>query len=204
KMVGVWDTVGALGVPFGHIPGVSRSTFGWLHTGLRIPIDNAYHALAIDEHRHAFEPTLWTVRKPRDPNAIVAAPRKLACVERRWFVGAHANVGGGCESDLLAQVPLRWMMKKASAHGLAFKNDVELDGDVLKAGISDSYKEFAGGLYSLVSRRYFRPIGPPPVEKADGTHSNVNETIDVSVFDRWRADPTYRPRNLVDWARQRE
>jgi hypothetical protein len=71
--------------------------------------------MAIDEHRRAFAPTLWTVRKPKDPKAIVAAPRALESVEQRWFVGAHANVGGGYSSDLLAQIPLRWMMKKASS-----------------------------------------------------------------------------------------
>jgi uncharacterized protein (DUF2235 family) len=81
KVVAVWDTVGALGLPFGNIPGVSRSSFGWLHTGLRVPIENAYHAMAIDEHRRAFAPTLWTVRRPKDPTAIIAAPRALESVE---------------------------------------------------------------------------------------------------------------------------
>lgn len=65
KMVGVWDTVGSLGVPttspgLARIPGLSRSGYAFLHTGLRLPIENGYHALAIDEHRAAFAPTLWT------------------------------------------------------------------------------------------------------------------------------------------------
>jgi uncharacterized protein (DUF2235 family) len=200
KVVAVWDTVGALGMPFGNIPGVSRSSFGWLHTGLRIPIENAYHAMAIDEHRRAFAPTLWTVRKPTDPEAIVAAPRELKSVEQRWFVGAHANVGGGYPSDLLAQIPLRWMMKKASSHGLAFKNDIDLDGDVMKADICDSYREFMYGAYSKFSRRYYRPIGEVPRKDDDGTHTNVNETIDASVFDRYRADLNYRPPSMAEWA----
>ena len=71
KMVGVWDTVGSLGVPTpaipscNKIPGLSRSGYAFLHTGLRLPIENGYHALAIDEHRAAFAPTLWT-KKFRD------------------------------------------------------------------------------------------------------------------------------------------
>jgi uncharacterized protein (DUF2235 family) len=204
KVVGVWDTVGALGLPFGNIPGVSRSSFGWLHTGLRRPLQNAYHAIAVDEHRLSFGPTLWTVRKSNDPKDAAAAPppRGLESVEQRWFVGAHANVGGGYDSDLLAQIPLRWMMKKASVHGLAFKHDVELDGDALAAGIADSYRKFMGGVYSKVSRPYYRPVGEAPQQRADGTHSNVNETIDVSVFQRWQADPSYRPPGLAEWARR--
>jgi len=51
KFVGVWDTVGALGVPAFHIAGLSRSTFGFLHTGLRLPVEHGFHALAIGDHR---------------------------------------------------------------------------------------------------------------------------------------------------------
>jgi hypothetical protein len=54
-------------------------------------------------------------------NLIIA----IESVEQRWFVGAHANVGEGYPSNLLAQIPLRWMMKTASSHGFAFKNDVD-------------------------------------------------------------------------------
>jgi uncharacterized protein (DUF2235 family) len=200
KVVAVWDTVGSLGIPFGNVSGISRATLGFLHTGLRVPIENGFHALAIDEHRRSFMPTFWTVRTPKDPNAIVPKPRSLTSVEQRWFVGAHANVGGGCESDLLTQIPLKWIMRKASVHGLTFRNDVEIDSQVHKSPISDSYSEFMYGCYRGVSRRHHRPIGQLPIEREDGTHSNVNETIDASVFDRWCKVPEYRPPNLVDWA----
>jgi uncharacterized protein (DUF2235 family) len=194
KFVGVWDTVGALGVPAFHIPGLSRSTFGFLHTGLRLPVEHGFHALAIDEHREAFAPTLWTKRE-----TATAPDRPLTGVEQRWFVGAHANVGGGCQSDLLAQTPLRWMMTRASSLGLAFRGDVALDGDMAAAPISDSFGEFMHGLYRLVKlgKPYYRPID----RSASGEH-NVNETIDASVFERWRRNPAYRPQNLGDWSQR--
>lgn len=203
KMVGVWDTVGALGVPFGTIPGLSRSGYKFLHTGLRQSIQNAYHALAIDEHRKAFAPTLWT-RKIRDgvPASAMAAPRPITSVEQRWFVGAHANVGGGCRSDLLAQVPLRWLMDKASAHGLGFRADVVPDLHTWQAAISDSYREFMSGAYRFVSRPFQRVIGAPPQASEVGHDETVNETIDASVFERWRGDPKYRPAGLADWAQR--
>jgi hypothetical protein len=192
KFVGVLDTVGALGVPAFHIPGLSRSTFGFLHTGLRLSVEHGFHALAIDEHREAFAPTLWTKRE-----TATAPDRPLTSVEQRWFVGAHANVGGGCQSDLLAQVPLRWMMTKASALGLGFRGDVALDGDAAEAPIADSFGEFMYGLYRLVKlgKPYYRPLG----HSASGEH-NVNETIDASVFERWRRVPAYRSKNLSDWS----
>src|SRR6266702_6342740 len=83
KVIGVWDTVGSVGLAAGNIPGISRSTFDYLQTGLRIHILNGYHALAIDEHRNDFAPTLWDVRHPKDPNAVIAPPRPLSGVEQR-------------------------------------------------------------------------------------------------------------------------
>jgi uncharacterized protein (DUF2235 family) len=202
KVVGVWDTVGSVGVVAGNIPHISRSQFDYLQTGLFIPIQNGYHALAIDEHRSDFAPTLWTVRHPKDRPG--PPPRLLTNVEQRWFVGAHANVGGGYEHDLLNQAPLRWLMQKAESHGLSFRSEVTLDGVALKAPIIDSYQSFGEGLYAKVSPAHYRPIGPEPDVRENGTHTNVNETIDVSVFQRWRADPEYRPRNLVEWAQRRK
>jgi uncharacterized protein (DUF2235 family) len=103
EMVGVWDTVGAVGVPAFSIEGISSSTFKFHHTGLRQSIKSGYHALAIDEHRPKFEPTIWTVRSPIGETPKM---RLVESVEQRWFVGAHANVGGGCYNDTLAQLPL--------------------------------------------------------------------------------------------------
>jgi type VI secretion system (T6SS) phospholipase Tle1-like effector len=203
KVVGVWDTVGSVGLAAGNIPGISRSQFDYLQTGLRIHILNGYHALAIDEHRNDFAPTLWDVRRPKDPNAVIAQPRPLFNVEQRWFVGAHANVGGGYQTDLLAQPSLRWMMKKAESHGLTFRSEVDLDGDDVTEPIADSYKSFGGGFYAMVFPRLYRTIGREPDVRDDGSHININETIDANVFKRWRADQTYRPANLVEWAQRR-
>lgn len=204
KFVGVWDTVGSIGWAKGDIPDVSRATFDYLQTGLRIHILNAYHALAIDEHRADFEPTLWSKRLPKDAREIIAPTRPISSVEQRWFVGAHANVGGGYPTDLLAQIPLLWMMRKAEVHGLTFRSKVELDGDHLGARVADSYGDFASGLYMLLSFKTDRVIGQDPEVRDDGTHINVNETIDATVFERWRSDPTYRPASLVEWAERKK
>ena len=203
-VVGVWDTVGSVGVAAGDIPGISRSKFDYLQTGLFLPILNGYHALAIDEHRRDFAPTLWTVRHHKDPSAANPPPRSLSNVEQRWFVGAHANVGGGYPTDLLAQAPLRWMMQKAEAHGLSFRSEVIQDGDALKASVIDSYHSFVEGVYSIVSSPLDRIIGAEPDVQENGTHTTVNETIDASVFQRWRADPKYRPAGLVEWAKRKK
>ena len=203
KLVGVWDTVGSLGVPAFNVAGISRSTFKWLDTGLRLSLQNAFHALSIDDHRKSFGPTLWTKRIPKDPTAPIAEPRPLSSVEQRWFAGAHGNVGGGYHNDLLAQIPLKWIMNKARLHGLSFRYDIDIDGDVHRSPVSNSYKEFLKGAYSLISWRHHRPIGAEPIDLTDGAHETVNETVDASVFQRWRTDASYRPPSLREWERRR-
>ena len=199
---GVYDTVGALGVPFGNIPIISRKNYGYLETDLRINDSRAFHAIAIDEHREAFAPTLWrktvTAREPAYPD------RALTDVEQRWFVGAHADVGGGYPNGLLAQLPLQWLMGKANIHGLEFKRIPTIDGEENKAGIHDSFAQMAGGLYRLCKlfQPYYRPIGTMPAVLGTQTTTIINETIDASVFDRWRSDDKYRPCNLIEWGKR--
>lgn len=201
---GVWDTVGALGMPIPLIPHVSRSDFNFLETDLHINDARAYHALAIDEHRPAFKPTLWEKTTP--PSGETPAPREFVDVEQRWFVGAHANVGGGYENDLLAQAPLKWLMGKATEHGLDFKGTVELDEGATACPIRDSLAEMVFGIYEVLTlgKHYYRPIGVDPVDTDKGRVNTINESIDATVFARWKADPTYRPQNLVEWSDRRK
>jgi uncharacterized protein (DUF2235 family) len=201
--LGVYDTVGALGVPFGEIPVLSRSNYSFLETDLRINNDLAFHALAIDEHREAFAPTLWTKTVVKGADSY--PPRTLEQVEQRWFVGAHADVGGGYADGLLAQIPLRWLMQKAQRHGLVFKDTVDTDGEEARASVHDSFAEMAHGFYRMCKlwRPYHRTIGGAPAVDGDRTTITINETIDSTVFDRWRSDEKYRPPNLVQWAADR-
>ena len=200
---GVWDTVGALGVPISGLPRVSRSTFAFLETDLRINQDYGYHALAIDEHREAFAPTLWTKTVQEGSDTYV--PRTLAQVEQRWFVGAHSDVGGGYDNGLLAQLSLDWLMRKAQSHGMTFIDAVTIDGDEGRADIHDSFGAMGGGLYRALKlwQPYYRTVGADPRIVGATTTTPINETIDGSVFDRWRQDASYRPKNLENWAERR-
>jgi hypothetical protein len=124
-------------------------------------------------------------------------------VEQRWFVGAHANVGGGYASDPLAQRPLKWLMDKAGARGLVFRDQVVIDTLQVAPAVTDSYREFARGFYRFISRPFYRPVALAPDQGTQATTSRINETIDGSVFDRWRADATYRPPNPVAWSKEK-
>jgi hypothetical protein len=108
--------------------------------------------------------------------------------------GAHANVGGGYASDVLAQAPPRWLMEKAAACGLRFRSHFATDAPDLTALPTDSYVAFGNPLLRLFSRRFLRPVGPEPHRGTERTTFRINETIDGSIFDR------YRPANPKAWA----
>lgn len=108
SMVGVWDTVGALGIPGNLFAGLDAEVFGFLDTGLHPDVQAAYQALAIDECRNEFVPTLWTSSSPGQD------------VDQVWFAGVHGDVGGGYAESGLSDIALAWMMRKAMTKGLNF------------------------------------------------------------------------------------
>lgn len=210
EFTGIWDTVGALGIPFGNIPMISRKSFYFHNTRLSTIFKHGAHALALDEHRKAYDATLWTNFIPvkSGTNEIVTdrlAKNYYPNFEQRWFVGAHSNVGGGYSRDLLAQTPLRWIQKRADKAGLKFRSQVTLLGrEHVKGEVVDSYKEFMKGAYRAIKfgRRHFRAIGREPWKVKGGFVESVNETIDATVLERWQQVSDYRNRslNLDVWA----
>ncbi len=115
KMIGVWDTVGSLGIPalFGNVDPV---LYGFLDTSLHPDVLNAYQALAIDERRQEFPPTLWTPPSPPVADQVL---------EQVWFAGVHCDVGGGYPETGLSDITFSWMMGKAINLGL------QIDANVL-------------------------------------------------------------------------
>ena len=112
-MVGVWDTVGALGIP-SAIGQVDPDRLWLSRHQSASEYKERHHALAMDERRAQFPPTLW--KGPAVPGQTL---------EQVWFTGAHSDVGGGEPDDLpgttaLSDITLGWMMSKASALGLTF------------------------------------------------------------------------------------
>jgi uncharacterized protein (DUF2235 family) len=201
KFTGVWDTVGAF-AKTDFAKNVTGGEHTYLDANLRQTESFVYHALAIDENRADFDATLLSVYHQNNSLKPYESPRPLSAVEQRWFVGAHGDVGGGSYNDLLAQIPLKWLLLKASSHGLTFRQTFEVEPDALTTPVEDSYSNFLNGAYKLLElgKRHYRPIDRPPLADGDWTIHTVNETIDGSVFDRWRADAKYRPQNLQEWA----
>lgn len=177
RMVGVWDTVGSLGIPaiFG---GIDVNRYGFLDTGLHPCIKNAYHALAIDERRAQYPATLWT-----------SQPAEGQTIEQVWFAGCHCDVGGGTpmsggvDGDTrLCDITLAWMMGKAQALDLTFDPAVAAQFKSISAKVAmDAFIES----WNLASGpAYLRPIP-------------ANASISNSVALRIKYAQTYAPANLT-------
>jgi len=171
RFIGVWDTVGALGIPL-SFAGFLNDKHHFHDTKIGPNIDCARHALAIDEKREDFEPTVWKPRPGLD-------------LEQVWFAGVHTDVGGGYAkpgSRALSDIPLRWIANEATKCGLTFEAHLakKLNG-VETAKLHDSYT----GLMKLLgkSRRRIK----------------TNTGIHRSVKTRYEADADYRPPTLVKY-----
>jgi uncharacterized protein (DUF2235 family) len=104
KCVAVWDTIGNLGIPFVR-KGLIKELLAFHDTELPPTVDVGLHALAIDEPRGPFSPTLWTLKKG-------AALPSGQIVEQVWFPGCHANIGGGYRDCALSDIALLWMAER--------------------------------------------------------------------------------------------
>ena len=175
RFIGVWDTVGALGVPLTILRRWTMRKYQFHDTELSSTVDAAFHALAIDEKRGAFAPTLWTNPKADGQR-----------VEQVWFAGVHSNVGGGYEDAGLADLAFEWMKDRAEECGLSF--DPDYLSDTIRPSEKGTLYDSRKGFYKLM-RKHVRTIG---------ALTNGTESVDPSVHKRRDADlsPPYRPENL--------
>ncbi len=174
EVLGCWDTVGSLGVPdlIPYIPidNWLNRKYEFFDTKLNHRIKKAFHAVAIDENRKAFDVTPMT---PHSPNQVTQI----------WFPGVHGCVGGGTESTRgLSDQALDWMMDQVSAIGL------ELDKSCVEDKIQPNYQT----LFHQDSKILDIPL-PKVLRKVDGQFSDLHD----SVKKRWQdASLNYRPGNL--------
>jgi uncharacterized protein (DUF2235 family) len=110
ECVAVWDTVGALGIPEYNIKTDARvDSFQFCDTKLSPKVHSGLHAIAVDEQRGDFSPTLWEDR---------------AGISQTLFPGAHADVGGGYPTEGnesgLSDDAYQWMATGLAALGIRF------------------------------------------------------------------------------------
>lgn len=191
RFIGVWDTVGALGIPLSGLRLINLLNRRWqFHdTDLSTTVDAAFQALAIDEKRRPFRPAIWKQQAKADGQKL----------EQVWFAGVHRDVGGGYPDPALAEIALLWMVNRAHDCGLDLAADMFAP---LPPGNAENQRHTGGhvspdalgqlhesrkGIYRLLSP-FVRDLGV-----TDAGHEHVAS----SAVERHKRMQGYAPSGLV-------
>jgi uncharacterized protein (DUF2235 family) len=168
KSVAVWDTVGSMGVPV-YLHDERYDVFRFADTVLSDKVQHGFHAMAIDELRMDFPVTKWDRR---------------AGIEQLWFVGAHADVGGGyAESESrLSDTALKWLIAKTAAVGVTMATPLTR----VPNGMTTGQK-----IHAPWDSVPFKLLPQSPRQPG------IEDTFHSSVVERWKQDAAYRPKALA-------
>ncbi len=115
KFIGCFDTVAALGLPSKFFNALLE-LIPWYRNDfhdfkLSESVENAYHALSVDDERKTFHPVMWD-------SEVLHTEKMNQKLLQVWFLGMHTDVGGGYPKSDLSDITLVWMLEKAIYHGL--------------------------------------------------------------------------------------
>ncbi|MEO0665258.1 MAG: DUF2235 domain-containing protein, partial [Pseudomonadota bacterium] len=195
--LGVWDTVGALGIPV-SIFGALAHVVNWRHrfhdTELSSLVKAARHAVAVDERRKLFEPALWSNLGPhtkKDGTESLGLNQSTTGEDRPyqqlWFIGNHGIVGGSNKMTGLSAITRDWILEGARDRGLQLRHDAAFNlPDPEEPGNPGS----ASGLYDVVPSMLAWRKGP---EEEVDLHATVDERLDAVSDYRPQSLKTVRP-----------
>ncbi|SPN99730.1 uncharacterized protein DNG_02581 [Cephalotrichum gorgonifer] len=200
SVVGVWDTVGSLGLPRMQWAPSNRNDRELRFASLDVHpgVDYAFHALALDEWRTAFGPTLWSLHPDN----------KHTELRQVWFPGSHSNVGGGFEDQQIATIALAWMADQLTSVGVEFGRpemqrifyDVNSEAQSRPWGMGKIHNpsgatSIPDRVYDALPWRYFTgkqtPARTPGLYTHDGADDpllNTKESVHPSVRIRYLYD----------------
>lgn len=216
--IGVFDTVGALGIPIpsARVLRFNRELYEFHDVDLTNIAAVNLQALAIDEHRRPFEPTIWC--RPKFARSSVTT-------EQVWFAGCHADIGGGnikenerpSKGCSLDDLTLEWMLQRLDFHEATkqFFPVKPTEGLELRKAIKAAQFESRRGIYRLYPTAY-RSIAGVKAERQlpismiglDRHRKRQNEMLHISALMRigekvkngW-LEQKYMPANLVAYVK---
>jgi len=199
--VGVFDTVGALGIPKIDIFGLKQVVdklqdirYGFHDVSIGPHVRNAVHAVALDEIRKVMRPTMWK-NSPEDGQTV----------RQVWFAGAHADVGGGwSDAPELSLLPLHWMLEMAAHFGLSFEAQFRkaTQDDALAIGVNGDMHIQRTASRIPCFKGWLSTNGSCSdtvrVDKIclDGAGTGLTQALHWSVLVRTAIDGTYVPKAL--------
>lgn len=182
-LIGIWDTVGALGIPAWGLGKYLNRRHEFHDVELSGSVARGYHALAIDERRRSFQPSIWK-RFDKDGHQIFE-PKEGQTIKQVWFAGYHSDVGGGTSYAGLSDLALEWMIETTKGTGLGFDQDY-LAKYVHPHALAPAHDSRSGVWKYL-----------PSHERELGDAWPQTESVHPAVLERRRdMSPRYNPANL--------
>jgi uncharacterized protein (DUF2235 family) len=173
--VGVWDTVGAMGLP-SSIFGFIKQKHLFYDSKIGSIVKTARHALSIHELRKDFKPTIWE----QDSSGKVD-------LKQVWFSGVHSDVGGSYAPDdnghTLSDIPMIWMKEQAEKKNLQFQPHIAAVTLNPFAGQNDEFKKH----YKWLGRHSRKILPETPLH--------------ISVKQRYENDEKAMPKNLANYVK---
>lgn len=188
KYIGIWDTVGAMGIP-AHLFGASvvNRRHNFHDASLSKNVDAARHALAIDERRKSFIATLWDNIPDRNNEVGFDGTPGEAPFQQVWFPGVHGSVGGGGERRGLSDQTLDWVLDGARAQGL----DLDSSASSVIYDLQPNYREHLAnsadqGWMTWAMNKF------SAADRTPGPNADMGE-VSVSTQRRWHAPKNELP-----------
>jgi hypothetical protein len=155
-------------------------------TDLSSTVAFAFHAVAIDERRQPFLPTIWT---QSDDGA-----RAGQHIEQVWFAGCHSDIGGGVSSSELSDLTLAWMVDRARQTGL-----VLLPVETIGPPDFFAFKPATAGPVHESLTWFYQLFFPSGVRSIDVMEEATHESISPKAVVRWKELSNWRPAALADY-----
>ncbi len=202
--LGVWDTVGAFGIPK-NVLGIPFQSINVLKDmNVSECVKKVVHLLALDEQRDSFVPTLVEPPKPRPDGT-----RADTDIHEVWFPGVHSNVGGGFANDGLACLSLEYMVGKfleyygseAHVRATAFEppdNEPSRTADAgerLRKNVKSRLRPSKGAMYNMQPREV--PDGAV-LHKSVRIRMEVMASLTDDEKEKLGCDSEYCPPNVLD------
>lgn len=170
--VGVWDTVGELGIPLSFCSEIDKALFEFSDNILHQNVLNGYQALAIDEKRADFKPCLWESR---------------AGITQTWFAGVHSDIGGGYVHSGLSNITLHWMI-----NWFLPTADLLIDTQVLANFLPDPFGELHNPCANLPDSMLLQQARIIP------DHSLIDQSVKSRIANvELNYNPENLPKNLI-------
>lgn len=158
EYVGLFDTVGQRGLPsgLGPLTDIFNKKFEFHDLALSQYVRSARHAVAIDERRFAFPPTLWSNLGDLNRPALESGTDYFDLpYQQRWFPGTHGDIGGGDKNAHLADFTLAWIVEGALRAGLKIDTtDGTPLGRAVRADLLDPTAPFSIKSSGIRTRRF--------------------------------------------------